>query len=521
NSYKRLIGGCIWDWVDQGLAKQIPGRPGEYFYAYGGDFGDFPNDGNFCINGLTTPDRSITPKMEEVKKVYQNVEISPSDLNSGKIKVKNNNCFINLKQYDLVWELQCDGKTIQSGLIPSPDIPAGTSREITLPLEKFNPVPGAEYFLKVVFALKNDEIWAHRGHIVAAEQLRMTVFVPQAETMNPDDMPSLEVAENGDFVTITGKAFKLDFSRTAGTITYLEYFGTKIFESKYTLRRMFGRPPQGPGQGQGQTPPAPRVEFSFIGGPQLNIFRAPTDNDIRSVGRATAALDLWNLKGEVTSFNFNKVSDKLVEVKIDMKSSIPSGYSIVTNTTYKVFGNGRVDVSTIFVPDEANWSLPKLGFIFTLNEGFENVEYYGAGPFENYVDRKSAAFIGRYRTTVDEMFVPYVRTQDCGNRTDVRWFTVTNHAGYGIMVTAPNLMNFSALHYTPLDLDKANHPYELTRRKETILTVDMAGCGLGNGSCGPPPLERYLLKPTKAGFSYSIKPCAPILGDKSDVAKKY
>jgi len=117
--------------------------------------------------------------------------------------------------------------------------------------------------------------------------------------------------------------------------------------------------------------------------------------------------------------------------------------------------------------------------------------------------------------------VPYVRTQDCGNRTDVRWFTVTNHAGYGIMFTAPNLMNFSALHYTPLDLDRANHPYELTRRKETILTVDMAGCGLGNGSCGPPPLERYLLKPTKAGFSYSIKPYAPVLGDKTEVAKEY
>jgi len=521
NSYKRLIGGCIWDWVDQGLAKPVPGKPGEYFFAYGGDFGDFPNDGNFCINGLTTPDRSITPKMEEVKKIYQNVEISPADLSTGKIKVINNNSFINLKQYDLVWELQCDGITFQSGLISSPDIPAGASREITLPVEKFNPVPGAEYFLKVYFSLKNDEIWARRGHIVAAEQFRMPVAVLPAEAMNPDDMPSLEVVENGDFVTITGKVFKLDFSKTAGTITNLEYFGTKIFESKYTMRRMFGRPPQGQGQGQGQAPPAPRVEFSFIGGPQLNIFRAPTDNDIRSVGRATAALDLWNLKGEVTSFSFNKVNDRLVEVKIDMKSSIPTGYSIATNTTYKVYGNGRVDISTVFIPDEANWSLPKLGFIFTLNEGFENVEYYGAGPFENYVDRKTAAFIGRYRTTVDEMFVPYVRTQDCGNRTDVRWFTVTNHAGYGIMFTAPNLMNFSALHYTPLDLDRANHPYELTRRKETILTVDMAGCGLGNGSCGPPPLERYLLKPTKAGFSYSIKPYAPVLGDKTEVAKEY
>jgi beta-galactosidase len=164
--------------------------------------------------------------------------------------------------------------------------------------------------------------------------------------------------------------------------------------------------------------------------------------------------------------------------------------------------------------------LPKLGFIFSLNEGFENVEYFGAGPFENYVDRKRAAFIGRYATTVDDMFVPYVRTQDCGNRTDVRWFTVTNHEGTGILVSAPKLMNFSALHFTPVDLDRANHPYELIKRKETILTVDLAGCGLGNGSCGPPPLDRYLLKTNKAVFNYIIKPYTSLSGDKDEVAKQ-
>ncbi|MGQ9621279.1 MAG: glycoside hydrolase family 2 TIM barrel-domain containing protein [Bacteroidales bacterium] len=515
NSYKRLIGGCIWDWVDQGLAKQILGKQGEYFFAYGGDFGDFPNDGNFCINGLTTPDRSVTPKMEEVKKVYQNVEITSSDLNSGKVMIKNNNCFINLKQYDILWELQCDGKTLQSGLIPSPDIPSGSLYELILPLEKITSVPGAEYFLKVMFTLKNDELWARRGHIVAAEQFKMPVSTLPAMMMSIEEMPPVEVNEDGDFLTIAGKEFKMDFSRTAGTITYLEYFGIKIFESRFILRRSFGRPEQE------KTPPAPRVEFTSIGGPLLNIFRAPTDNDIRSVGRATAALELWNLKREVTGFNYQKLNDKSVEVRIDVKSSILSGYSIVTNTIYTVYGNGKVDVSTIFIPDQANWSLPKLGFIFTLNEGFEKVEYFGAGPFENYVDRKSAAFIGRYKTTVDDMFVPYVRTQDCGNRTEVRWFTVTDHSGYGMMITAPNLMNFSTLHYTPLDLDKANHPYELNRRRETILTVDMAGCGLGNGSCGPPPLERYLLRPSKTGFKYSIIPYSAVLGDKAEVAKRY
>ncbi len=517
--YKRLIGGCIWDWVDQGLNKAVPGKPGETFFAYGGDFGDQPNDGNFCINGLTTPDRAVTPKMQEVKKVYQNVEITPVDLLNGKVSVMNRNLFINLKQYDPSWVLECDGKIIQSGDIAPLDIAPLASGEITIPMAKIVPEAGSEYFLKISFKLRNDELWAKRGHVVATEQLKVPVKVPAVAAVNTDLMNPLVLAEDGDLVTISGQSFKAVFSKTAGTVIELEYFGTKIFESEYTVMRRggFGRRPQ---EGQtAQAPPPPQVIFTKVGGPVVNIYRAPVDNDARSRGRSTGNIELWNLSTEVTSFNVQQVNDKTIEIKADIKSTEPGGYSITTNTTYTVYGNGTIDVNTTFLPDEATWPLPKLGYLLTLNKGFENVEYFGAGPFENYVDRKRAADIGRYVTTVDDMFVPYVRTQDCGNRTDVRWVTVTDHSGSGIMVTAPNLMNFSTLHYTPVDLDKANHPFELTRRNETILTVDLAGCGLGNGSCGPPPMDRYLLKTTKAIFKYSIKPYTSVMGDKAVAAK--
>jgi beta-galactosidase len=548
NSYKRLIGGCIWDWVDQGLAKPVPGKEGEYFYAYGGDFGDQPNDGNFCINGLTTPDRQITPKMQEVKKVYQNVVIKPSDLVNGKITITNNNYFINLNQYDLSWELECDGKVIQAGSMGSPDIPAGATKDITIPLEKIHPTAGSEYFINLYLKLKTDELWANRGHIVATEQMKMPVSAPLAMS-GSDDIPPMAVEENGDKLIITGKEFKMCFSRTAGTITDLEYFGTKIFESQSVTRRLFGRMPAGgrpqqgtrqdtaqrrtrqdTGRGVGQeqpqaprpqfTPPTEQVIFTSVGGPRVNIYRAPVDNDGRSRGRAASSLQLWNLSDTVMSVTVEKTNDRSAVIKVEMRSSEPSGYGVNTNTTYTVNGNGVIDVNTTFLPDEATWSLPKLGFIFSLNDGFENVEYFGAGPFENYVDRKTAAFIGRYNTTVDGMFVPYVRTQDCGNRTDVRWFAITDHTGNGMLIAAPNLMNFSALHYTPVDLNNANHPFELTRRNETVLTVDLAGCGLGNGSCGPPPLDRYLLKTTKAVFKYTMKPYSAVLGDKADLARQ-
>jgi beta-galactosidase len=510
--YKRLIGGCIWDWVDQGLAKPVAGKPGEFFYAYGGDYGDQPNDGNFCINGLTTPDRSITPKMEEVKKVYQNVWISPVDIINGKIKIENKNLFINLKQYDPSWVLECDGKTIQSGNLAPLDIAPEASEEVTIPIEKIVPSAGSEYFLKVIFSLSNDELWAKRGHVVASEQMKVPVDVPEVRALNTDLMPDLNIREDGDNVIIEGKSFRMNFSKSAGTITSLDYFNTKIFESQEI------DPPGNSRRTQNQKDR--KTEFASIGGPMVNIYRAPIDNDSRFGIRAFAKNQLWNLKGELTEFSIQKINNKKVEIKANLKSSEPGGYSIVTNTIYTVYGNGTIDVNTTFIPDKSTAPLPKLGFIFRLNEGFENVEYFGAGPFENYVDRKRAAFIGRYTTSVDDMYVPYVRPQDCGNRTDVRWFTITNHEGTGLLVSAPMLMNFSALHFTPVDLDRANHPYELTKRKQTILTVDLAGCGLGNGSCGPPPLDRYLLKTNKAVFNYTIKPYTSLLGDKDEVAKE-
>jgi beta-galactosidase len=213
-----------------------------------------------------------------------------------------------------------------------------------------------------------------------------------------------------------------------------------------------------------------------------------------------------------------KQGDALViTVEIDSKS--PKGYVVRQHTTWKIYGNGFIDVRTDFDPDKLDYPLAKLGFLMQMPKGFEKVTYCGAGPHENYRDRMRSAPIGRYETTVDDMFVPYLRPQDCGNRSEVRWFTLSNHNGIGMMIVADGSLNFSALHYTPLDLEKANHPYELTRRDETILTVDMQHCGLGGGSCGPGPMDKYLLKTEKASFGFSIRPYTGKMGDMGDVAK--
>ena len=499
--HPRLIGGCIWDWVDQGLAKAVPDKEGEYFYAYGGDYGDRPTDWNFCINGLTTPDRQVTPKMEEMKKVYQYVGIKPIDMQSGKVEVQNKYQFFNLNAFNLRWELECNGKVIQSGLMEDLDLEPGKSKEITVPISEPELVAGGEYFLKILFALKTEEAWAKPGHIVAWEQHQIP-FETLAKAATPaEEMPPLSMTQNESQVNIEGKNFGVTFNKKVGTITDLSYYNTVIIATPNEAIESV-RP-------ETELIHWPEVKESAIGGPVLNIFRAPTDNDYifgYGPGPKWVKNGLYELGTEVLSFEAQQKDNNTVEISTEVKSTSPTGYFVTTQTHYTVFGDGSIEVRNVIKPESARWYMAKIGFLMQLAEGFENVSYYGAGPHENYPDRNRSAAIGLYSTSVDDMFVPYIRPQDCGNRTAVRWASVSNHSGVGVLIKAENQMNFSALHYTPLDLHKANHPYELKERKSTILTVDMNHCGLGGGSCGPPPMKRYQLMPEQSEFNYTIKP---------------
>ena len=252
----------------------------------------------------------------------------------------------------------------------------------------------------------------------------------------------------------------------------------------------------------------------------LNIFRAPVDNDYMfggGYGPKWREAELHTMIPEVKSISIDSQTEVLT-IRVGIESKSPKGYTVRQHSIWSIYGNGFIELKTEFDPDQLEYPLAKLGFLMQMPQGFEHVTYYGAGPHENYRDRLRSAAIGRYDMSVDDMFVPYLRTQDCGNRSHVRWFTVNNHNGVGMMVVADEVMDFSALHYTPLDLEKANHPHELKRRKETLLMVDLQHCGLGGGSCGPGPMDSYLLKTQKASFGFSIRPFVGTMGDMSDVA---
>lgn len=500
-AHKRLIGGCIWDWADQGLYREIPGKPGEFFLAYGGDFGDRPTDWNFCSNGLTTADRRITPKMLEVKKVYQNVWMEPGDLLKGEVKLTNRFSFSNLNDYEMVWELAENGKVIQSGSVHV-DLTPGTTKTIDIPFEKPGLKPSHEYFLNIYFLLKDETLWAKRGHIIAQEQLKVPYEVPAMTASSVSTRFPLEVLENENELLITGREFQVTFGKKAGTIVRLTYNGMNVIETH--PEALYGIKPET------RLISWKTTTDKRISGPRVNIFRAPVDNDyIFGGGPGPIWQDqgLAYLKDEVKSFTFVKTEDQKVRINVEIESVAPRGYKTGSRFTYLVNGNGIIDVDVAVDPQKVDWQLPKVGVILELPAGFEEVSWFGAGPHENYRDRKTSAAIGLYQNTVSGMTEHYIRPQDMGNRSDTRWFALSTSQGRGVKFAARgNLLNFSALHHLPIDLDKANHPYELISRPETILTIDAVHNGLGGGSCGPGPMEQYQLKAEPVSFGFSILP---------------
>jgi beta-galactosidase len=498
---KRLIGGCIWDWVDQALYKEIPGKEGEFFLAYGGDFGDRPTDWNFCANGLITADRQITPKLEEVKKAYQNIHFTAKDLLKGEINLENRFNFTNLNKFDASWELIEDGKIIQAGNFEAMKIEPNSTETIVIPFETPKLKPKREYFVKVVFKLKQDELWAKRGHTIAWEQFKMPFETKPSETIKIDEISEIYKEENGDEIEFFNRHFSVVFHKKAGTIISLKYGETIVISTH-------------PEAINGIQPETRLISWNTetqarISGPRVNVFRAPVDNDFyfgNGPGPIWQNEGLAHLKDTVTKFEYQHLNNKAFLVKISIESTAKEGFKVQSDINYTIWGNGYIDVEAGFKPQKVDWLLAKLGFILEMPEGFEYVKWLGAGPHENYSDRKRSASIGLYERTVNEMTEQYIRPQDMGNRSDTRWFSVANRDGKGIIFVADEKMHFSALHHLPADLDKANHPFELTHRPETIITIDAIHNGLGGGSCGPLPMDEYSLRSDSVIFRFSIRP---------------
>ena len=460
---KRMIGGCIWDWVDQSLCKW--GEPTTNMY-YGGGFGDFPNDNDFCCNGIITADRHVTPKLLEVKKVYQYVDFKLTD--EGKIRIRNRYCFTPLSDFTFHWSLLRDGKMIKAGTASLPEVLPGDSCFIDLPCE----VPAGEglYHLNVSLKLKEATRWAEAGHEVACEQLCLKYGEPTL--MDAVKVGgALKVEENAQQVSVKGDGFAFAVSKQSGAVTELSYNEKPIIVT------------------------GDKVPFGNL---TFNGYRS-ISNDRKGNLRSTIESPKVTAEGAEDAI--------IINVKYNVKAGRDGQTSVPVETTYTIYNDGSIGVKGNF-GNEGNKDFSRLGLIAALEPRLGNVQWLGRGPHENYPDRKTSAFVGVWDGTVNGMTEEYEKPQSMGERCDVKWVTFTDDKGEGIRICTGNSFAFSALHYMDEELWQTKYKHELNKihRPEIILHLDAAMRGLGNASCGPGPLEKYELREKNYSYGFVIEP---------------
>ena len=478
-AYPRLMGGCVWEWVDHSVRMHT--AEGEEYFAYGGDFGDQPNDGDFCVDGLNWPDRIPYPGLIEYKKILEPVEVQAVDLKNGKLRLTNRYAFISLAGLEGSWSLYRDDCLLEQGRLPALTVAAGATMDINLPYRWPAVVAGAEYWLNLSFTLADDQLWAKRGLEMAWAQIKLPVETLAFPKINLANFAPLQIAEGAQAVTVIGGDFELVFDTFRGTIGSWQWQGVSLIEE----------------------------------GPRVNVWRAPTDNDVR------IAVD-WR------KFGYDRLQQRIERVEMDAGNdevqfkvqSVLGAYSLRpafgVETRFQVSANGAVVIDTTLKPlQEGLPSLPRLGLQLKLPGDFERFAWYGRGPHENYVDRKESARVGVYSGSVMEQYVPYVFPQENGSKSDVRWAALTDLRGLGLMAVSmppgvssaiPGRLNVSAHYFTPEDFTAASHTYELKPRPEITLNLDHEFNGLGSNSCGPGPLEKYWLRAESHYFSLRLKP---------------
>jgi len=488
-TYRNAQGGFIWDWVDQGIRKKD--AHGNMYWAYGGDFGDVPNSGDFCCNGLVLPDRRVPPKLMQVKKIYQNVAFEAKDILAGKVEITNKFFFRNLSDFEFRWALGDGCTVLESGSIKDLDIAPQQSKVIDIPFKQPKLRPGAEYWLRVSFHSKQDTLWAERGHEIAWEQFSVPFDVPAAERVENAKGQKLKVTESDTQIALSGPNFEVSFSKTTGNMTSLRYSSEEILADA----------------------------GCSAAGPVLNVCRAFTNND-RWLARKVKRAGLNEMKYELKELKVVNIGKDRAQVLAVIDCQAKGQVGFIHSCKYTIFANGIIKVENSVVPYGDVDVLAKLGVTMTIDGKFDRFRWYGRGPWENYVDRKECCDIGLYSSTVSEQYVPYVVPQETGNKTDVRYAALTDSDGKGFIVVCAKPYSVSALHYTEQDLADAKHINELKAREEVILDIDYGHTGLGNGSCGPKTLDKYVLRAKPSTFSFQIRPYSKEMGSLDEVARK-
>ncbi|MEC0249120.1 glycoside hydrolase family 2 TIM barrel-domain containing protein [Paenibacillus chitinolyticus] len=523
-TYPRLQGGFVWEWIDHGLRrKKADGR--EYF-AYGGDYGDQPNNGNFCIDGLVTPDRTPSPGLMEYKKTIEpiSVEIAGwepgSNEGAAELIIRNHYDFISLQNFRCTWKLEADGRLVGGGPAELPDLAAGEEGTLRIPLPVLAAAEGdpAEYWLTVRIVLASPAAWAEEGHEIAWAQFplhacsegaagaainsaaespagasegqmaasqahggegsaadsaaapagRASVSAGTGETA-----AAIRVEEADRLLTLTGADFTLVFDRGRGRIASWRHAGTPVIAEG--------------------------------GGPRLALWRAPIDNDMYVVADWRKAY-VHMAADDVRGSGWERLADGSVRVTVSIRTAPPVyAWGFACTWAYTVHADGTVDLTVQGEPDGTPPDmLPRIGLRMELPGSMDRVTWYGLGPGESYPDSRQAVRMGLYDAAVDDLRFPYVKPQESGNRSDVRWAYLRGVQGSGLLAAGQPTFDFGAGRYTPEDLEAASHECDLVPRDYVTLHLDYKQNGLGSNSCGPKQLPPHVLEPQAFRFAVRL-----------------
>ena len=474
--YPCLQGGFIWEWLDHGIPLQT--ADGRTYWAYGGDFGDTPHDANFICDGLVWPDRTPHPALYELKHLIQPVGVQYVDATAGRLRITSKHDFINLAWLRGTWELIIAGKPALIGDLPPLDIQPGDSLDVMLDLSAASEKAG-ERFLNFRFFQGESTAWAGAHHEVGWVQLPLPVIAsktPQAL----GDVHAVEYHEEAGRMVLRMADMQAVFDKGSGELVSFAASDVNLVES----------------------------------GLQFNAWRGATDNDgIKLMMELQfykpiahwLSLGLDKLVRRLQSIRVTETDEGLPAIEVVHQGSGRGQWDDFSHRQlYTLLPSGELRVeNTVITGNDAN-DLPRVGVTLNLPAGLENLTWYGRGPWENYSDRKAASMIGVYQSTVSDEYVPYVMPQEHGNKTDVRWLTLTDDSGHGVRIEAEGMLNFSASHFTANDLYTARHTTDLQPRPEVILNLDVAQRGLGTASCGPDTLEQYRLNAKEYQFAFRL-----------------
>lgn len=497
-----ICGGAIWDWVDQALTNYTPdGKP---YAAYGGDFGDFPNDGQFVMNGIIFADRTVKPQYYEVQKVYQNIKVKK--LSFDTFQITNKSYFEPMEDYEGVWKLYRNGDLVEERSFDVSPLKPQKKGVVTIAPKRMD--SKSEYIVVIEFRQAADKPWAKQGFVQAREQFVIQEAGQKPAIATVAEGSALELSP--DQKMIVGKDFSVMFDFDKGTIETLKYGNNTIIENS---------------------------------GLALNAFRAFTNND-RWAYQQWFAKGLHNLQHKALAKSVKANADGSYSYSFTVQSQAPNAAKIeggtasgrnkiveltdrpftdadfrfVTNQVFTVYPDGSIEVQASIASNDDFVNLPQLGYLVTMPKTYFRFTYYGRGKQDNYSDRKTGAFLGIYESDVLKEAGNFPKPQDVGHHQDSRWAALANMRGAGAIFVGTQPMDVAALPYTAQEMTLAGHPFELPNPSATYLQLNIATTGVGGNSCGPTPLQRDRVMATQHRFGFIIRPAQAKLAEAANVS---